>query len=84
MKASVYGYTDIIKLLLSNGINIHKKSNNNGSAILYASLHSQKEVVQLLLSEGASIYDKTMFGSSCIDVTYNNLKNGQLPWLLSY
>ncbi len=71
MKASVYGYTDIIKLLLSNGINIHKKSNNNGSAILYASLHSQKEVVQLLLSEGSSIYDKTMFGSSCIDVTYN-------------
>jgi hypothetical protein len=65
-------YTDIIKLLLSNGINIHKKSNNNGSAILYASLHSQKEVVQLLLSEGSSIYDKTMFGSSCIDVTYNN------------
>ena len=45
---------------------------NNGSAILYASLHSQKEVVQLLLSEGASIYDKTIFGSSCIDVTYNN------------
>jgi ankyrin repeat protein len=71
MKASVYGYTDIIKLLLSNGINIHKKSNNNGSAILYASLHSQKEVVQLLLSEGSSIYDKTMFGSSCVDVTYN-------------
>ena len=25
MKASVYGYIDIIKLLLSNGINIHKK-----------------------------------------------------------
>jgi Cu2+-exporting ATPase len=44
---------------------------NNGSAILYASLHSQKEVVQLLLSEGSSIYDKTMFGSSCVDVTYN-------------
>ena len=72
MKASIYGYIDIIKILLSNGINIHKKSNNNASAILYASLHSQKNVVQLLLTEGASIYDKTMFGSSCVDVTYNN------------
>ena len=66
MKASIYGYIDIIKILLSHGININKKNNNNASAILYASLHSQKKIVQLLLTEGS------VFGSSCIDVTYNN------------
>ena len=72
MKASIYGNLDVIKLLLSTGIDIHIKSNNNATAILYASLHSEKEAVQLLLSEGASIYDKTIFGSSCVDVTFNN------------
>ena len=66
MKASIYGYIDIIKILLSHGININKKNNNNASAILYASLHSQKKIVQLLLTEGS------VFGSSCVDVTYNN------------
>ena len=66
MKASIYGYIDIIKILLSHGININKKNNNNASAILYASLHSQKKIVQLLLTEGS------VFGSSFIDVTYNN------------
>ena len=72
MKASIYGNQDVIKLLLSHGIDIHIKSNNNATAILYASLHSEKEAVQLLLSEGASIYDKTIYGSSCVDVTFNN------------
>ena len=83
MRASIYGNTDVIKLLLSKKINIHEKNLfcNNSTAILYASLHSQKEPIQLLLSEGASIHDRTINGVSCFTATYNNdIKSIFVKW----
>jgi ankyrin repeat protein len=76
MKASIYNHINIIKLLLSKGVDIHEKNIHNGAtAILYACLHSQKETIQLLLSNGASIYDTIgntgNIGSNCYNTTFN-------------
>jgi hypothetical protein len=73
MKASIYNHINIIKLLLSKGVDIHEININNGAtAILYACLHSQKESIQLLLANGASIYDRIgNTGSNCYNTTFN-------------
>jgi hypothetical protein len=72
MKASIYNHVDVIKVLLSNGADIHEKNIYNGAtAILYAALHSQKEAITLLMERGASIYDTTINGCNCYNSTFN-------------
>ena len=54
--AASYGYTDIIELLLSNGIDVDLISPFNGRSALHcASMNDQIEAAKILIRNGANI-----------------------------
>ena len=55
MSASLYGYTEVVDVLLGSGANINLQDKDEWSALMLASRRGHKEVVNLLLDKGAQI-----------------------------
>lgn len=55
VKASMRGHTDVVRVLLATGVDIHTSGDD---ALCAASLHCHTEVVSLLLAAGADVHAK--------------------------
>ncbi len=52
---SHFGYLDIVKYLVANGADINAKSDNGGTALMFAARDGQLEIVKYLVSKGANV-----------------------------
>lgn len=64
--ASMKGYTEIVKLLVENGADVNKKSDNGLTALMHASIGGYLEIVELLIKNGADINAKDILGETAL------------------
>jgi len=64
MIACYYGHTDIVKLLILKGVDVHQLDNNNQDALCIACRREQWDIVELLLNYGANPMRETKKGNS--------------------
>jgi ankyrin repeat protein len=64
--AAQKGYTETVKLLIEEGVDVNAKDNWGGTALMYAANRDQTETVKLLLKEGADINAQDMFGNTAL------------------
>ena len=54
-RATHYGYTNIVKLLLEHGANINLQDNDGETALMVASVRAQVNIAKMLLERGAQV-----------------------------
>ena len=55
IEASIYGYSNVVKLLIKSGADIHVRNNE---ALICASYYGHLSVVKLFIDSGANIHDR--------------------------
>lgn len=66
-RAAYYGLTDLVKLLLAHGADVHATEEVGWTPLHYAAAMSHPEIVELLLTEGADIDAKDNGGDTPLD-----------------
>jgi len=75
--AALYGYKDIVQLLLENGANIDHQNNDGQTALNLAAMRRHRDVVQLLLDRRANTRLKTDLGITAC--TWNDRVDNIIP-----
>lgn len=65
-QAAKYNFIEIIKFLVSHGININSKDSAGKTALHYATEKNNKEIVEFLISQGANVLVKDKNGSTLL------------------
>jgi len=60
------GFTDIVRLLLDNGVDVNSISDDAGTALVLATNEGHDEVAQLLIERGANVNIKGKYGASAL------------------
>lgn len=66
MKASWYGYFDIVKRLFIRGAKINIKGKLGMTALLYASMEGHTKIVEFLLDNGANIHHRNIYDETAL------------------
>ena len=64
--ASIYGYKNIVEILLKNGADINIQDVNGWTALIFASNHGHKDIVEILLKNGADVNKKIFNGETAL------------------
>lgn len=78
ISASLFGKTDIAKLLIDAGADINFQNNDGSTALLTASFFCRPEIVKLLLDQGADKTIKNKYGATAYDTVvtpFSDVKN---------
>jgi uncharacterized protein len=78
ISASLFGKTDIAKLLIDAGADINFQNNDGSTALLTASFFCRPEIVKLLLDKGADKTIKNKYGATAYDTVitpFSEVKN---------
>jgi ankyrin repeat protein len=78
ISASLFGKTDIAKLLIDAGADINFQNNDGSTALLTASFFCRPEIVKLLLDKGADKTIKNKYGATAYDTVvtpFSDVKN---------
>jgi ankyrin repeat protein len=60
------GYTVLLKLLILSGTNVHDKSNDGNTPLMFASKGGHLDCVKLLFDHGANVHDKDKNGTTSL------------------
>ena len=69
MNAAIKGHSEIVKLLLENGADVHAKDNAGNNALIEASKYAREstsEVLSLLVEHGAGVNEKNNYGETAL------------------
>jgi hypothetical protein len=78
ISASLFGKTDIAKLLIDASADINFQNNDGSTALLTASFFCRPEIVKLLLDKGADKTIKNKYGATAYDTVvtpFSDVKN---------
>ena len=73
---SATGHTEIFKILVSHGANIHARDNYGRTVLIWAALHGTEEVVTLLCKMGADPEIKDKGGNTAFTEAKNKGRSG--------
>jgi len=82
MKASGYGYEDVIRLLVEHGANVNLEDNKARSSLMHASAGKYVDAMPYLLENGADVHARDLEGSTALDIARKS-KNEVAVELLS-
>ena len=71
---SATGHTEIFKILVNRGANIHARDNYGRTVLIWAALHGTEEVVALLCKMGADPEIKDKGGNTALTQAKNKLR----------
>ena len=71
---SATGHTEIFKILVNHGANIHARDNYGRTVLIWAALHGTEEVVALLCEMGADPEIKDKGGNTAVSEAKNKLR----------
>lgn len=75
--ASLFGRTEIAKLLVNAGADINQINNDGSTALITAAMFCNTEIVKILLQKGANKHIKNKYGSTAyatVSGTYASMK----------
>ena len=72
MFAAQYNRTDVIRLLLQNGVDVNRRNLSGNTAVHWAAGWNKPEAIALLVKHGASINIKNNVGDKPIDDAREN------------
>lgn len=67
MRASAIGHVDVVKELISEGVNVNERGPRNSTALMFAAGGGHLEVVKELVEAGANIEDREEGGWNACD-----------------
>jgi len=82
MAASLRGYTDIVRVLLTAGANVNLRDNENDSALTCASYGGNTDIIRLFLERGCDIESADNIGRTCLILASMMGKTDNVRFLL--
>jgi ankyrin repeat protein len=76
MRASDWGYLDIVKVLVENGADVNIQDKNGNTALIYTSYYGYLEIVQHLIDKGVDINHQNKDGWAALQIAkkFNHIK----------
>lgn len=65
--ASLYGYTEAVKILIEYGADVNMKHNMEQTPLMVAAWKGFDDIVKILIEAGASISQRNKYGDTAID-----------------
>ena len=83
MRAALLGYSDLVKELLSLGVNIHLRNTDGNNALWLACVSDNADVVQQLINAGIDIDNQNVTGATALMYTASSGKAEMMKILLN-
>lgn len=84
MRAALFGREDLVKELLSLGINIHMRNFDGNNALWLACVSGNAAIVEMLLEAGIDIDNRNVTGATSLMFTSSSGKYALMKILLDY
>ncbi len=75
MRAAMYGYLEMVQLLLNEGALVNTQNKDGDTALMLAASRGHQEIVMLLLAKGADVQLVNSQGESALEMAKNNGHN---------